>query len=148
MTRYLFIFIIMIGSFSWAQEEIEWYSVTEAEKMQAENPEKPLFIDVYTDWCGWCKQMDNTTFKDEEVVSFINEYFIPVKFDAEQKEDVTFKGQKFKYIQVGRKGVHELAAALLQGNLSYPSYVVINGKNELTHLLRGFMKPNALLNSL
>ena len=146
MTRYIFLISLFLSSFSFAQE-INWVSINDAEKLQSENPEKPLFIDVYTDWCGWCKQMDNTTFKNDEVVAFINEYYIPVKFDAEQKQEITFKGQKFEYMEVGRKGVHQLAAALLQGNLSYPSYVVINSKNELTHLLRGFMKPNDLLNS-
>ncbi len=146
MTRYIFLISLFLSSLNFAQE-INWVSINDAEKMQLQSPEKPMFIDVYTDWCGWCKQMDNTTFKNEEVVAFINEYYIPVKFDAEQKQEVTFKGQKFEYMEVGRKGVHQLAAALLQGNLSYPSYVVINSNNELTHLLRGFMKPNDLLNS-
>ena len=52
-----------------------------------ENPKK-IFIDVYTDWCGWCKRMDNTTFKDSVMVKFLNDNFYCVKLNAEQKEDI------------------------------------------------------------
>ncbi len=52
--------------------------------------DKPLFIDVYTSWCGWCKRMDQTTFKDPAVVSYLNANFHPVKFDAETKDTIQF----------------------------------------------------------
>src|SRR5690606_27012707 len=125
MSKYLYILFLFI-SVNLSAQEIQCVAIDNAEELQKANPEKSLFIDVYTDWCGWCKKMDNTTFKDKEVVSFLNDYFIPVKFNAEQKEEVIFNNQKFNFMQVGRRGVHELAAALLQGSLSYPSYVVMN----------------------
>ena len=146
MSKYLYILFIFVA-FSLNAQDIQWVSMDKAEEIQKASPEKPLFIDVYTDWCGWCKQMDNTTFKDQEVVSFLNQYFIPVKFDAEQKESINFKGQDFVYQQAGSRGVHELAAALLQGQLSYPSYVVMDGKGQITHIFKGFQKPNDLLNN-
>jgi len=106
-------------------EEVKWYTWEEAIALTEENPKK-LFIDMYTDWCGWCKRMDATTFRDPEVVKLLNTEFYPVKFDAEQKEDVVYKDHTFKFIDSGRRGVHELAYSLLDGNLGYPSYVYLD----------------------
>lgn len=146
MKNIAFVLFLALGLLN--AQEITWMSVEDAEKVQLENPSKSMFIDVYTDWCGWCKKMDNSTFKDKEVVEFLSKYFIPVKLNAEQKKDIKFKNQTFKYISSGNSGIHHLAYALLQGELSYPSYVVLNSKGEITHMIRGFMNPNDLLNQL
>ena len=75
--------------------------------------QKKIFIDVYTDWCGWCKKMEATTFSDPEVAALLQKEFYPVKFNAEQREPITFNDHTFKFIPRGTKGYHELAAALL-----------------------------------
>ena len=46
---------------------------------------KKIIIDVYTDWCTWCKTMDKKTYADEEVVSYVQEHFIPVRLNAESQ---------------------------------------------------------------
>ena len=71
----------------------EAYALTTAE----ESPKK-IFIDVYTDWCGWCKRMDKATFQRPEVATYMNEHFYNVKFNAEQKEDIEILGNNFKFI--------------------------------------------------
>ena len=103
---------------------INWMTWDEAIKAN-EKTGKKIFIDFYTDWCGWCKKMDSSTFSDEGVAAYINENFHPVKFDAEQKEAIEFKGTTFSYQKGGRRGVHMLAAELLDGRLGYPSYVYL-----------------------
>lgn len=103
---------------------INWMTWDEAIAANEKNGKK-IFIDFYTDWCGWCKRMDATTFSDAEVAKYINENFYPVKFDAEQKEDIVFQGTTFKFQNSGRRGVHMLAAELLNGRLGYPSYVYL-----------------------
>ena len=103
--------------------EINWMSWEQAIEMNKKAPKK-IFIDMYTDWCGWCKKMDKSTFIEENVVKVMNDNFYAVKFDAEQKEEIVYKGQAFKYVPSGRKGYHELAAAFLNGKLSYPSFVL------------------------
>lgn len=88
--------------------------------------ERPIMIDMYTDWCGWCKRMDATTFKDPAVSAYVNETFHAVKFDAEQKDSIVFKEYVYKFVQQGRRGHHELAAALLNGKMSYPTVVFLD----------------------
>ncbi len=76
---------------------------------------------MYTEWCGWCKKMDKSTFVDSTVAVYLAANYYPVKFDAEQKEDLVFAGQTFKFIKEGGRGSHQFAVALLDGKMGYPS---------------------------
>ena len=108
--------------------EITWYTVQEAEKLARTNP-RPIFVDTYTDWCGWCKRMDQDTFSHPVIAELLNTRFYPVKFNAEGKESVTFLGQTF--INDGKSGrAHQLAVALLQGRLSYPTVVFMTKQGD------------------
>lgn len=72
-------------------KKINWLTIEEAEKLTKENPRK-IFVDVYTDWCGWCKKMDASTFADEEVIDYVNENYYAVKLDAESQDNISLKG--------------------------------------------------------
>jgi thioredoxin-related protein len=130
-------------------EKINWLTFEEAVKRNLKNPKK-IFIDVYTDWCGWCKKMDQTTFLDKDVIAYMNENFYAVKFDAEQTESIEFMGHTFiNPNPMGtQKGTHQLAAALLQGKMSYPSYVFMNEENIGITVLPGYANAQQLLNAL
>ena len=65
--------------------------------------------------------MDKATFQNAEVAAYMNANYYNVKFDAEQKESVTILDNTFKFIPQGNRGYHELAAALLNGKMSYPT---------------------------
>lgn len=53
---------------------------------QAKEEDKLIFLDAYAAWCGPCKRMDRTTFKDGKVGAFFNENFINLKIDMEKGE--------------------------------------------------------------
>ncbi len=127
--------------------DIQWMSWEDAVRANEESPKK-IFIDVYTDWCGWCKKMDKTTFTDPEVVRMLNDGFYAVKLDAEQKENIEFNGNTFKYIKQGRRGVHELAYALLDGKLGYPAFVIMDEKFSRIMISPGYKKSPQLLKEL
>jgi thioredoxin-related protein len=125
---------------------VKWMTFEEAvEKSKTEK--RKIFVDVFTDWCGWCKVMDKNTFPDAEVAKVLNEKFYPVKFNAEQTGDVVFRGTTFKYVSQGRGGYHQLAAALLNGQLSYPNFVFLDEEFRIIPIyqsstsLPGYKKP-------
>lgn len=121
-----------------SSDEINWMTWSEVEEALKEEKRK-IFVDVYTDWCGWCKQMDKTTFKDKEIISYINENFYAVKFNAEHKETITLDGKKYKYVKSGKRGYNQLAADLLKGRLSYPSIVFLNDDLSLIQPIPGYL---------
>ena len=128
-------------------EKINWMTWEEAIDSTKTTPKK-LFIDVYTDWCGWCKRMDATTFADPQVAKYINEHFYAVKFNAEQKEEIVYEGHTLKFQATGRRGFHELAYSLLDGRLGYPSYVYLDEKRNRISISPGYKQVDPFLQEL
>ena len=127
---------------------ITWLSWEEATEAMAEEP-RMMFIDVYTEWCGWCKRMDANTFTDPAVIEYMNDNFYAVKFDAEGREDADFKGRTLVYrADVGRRGVHELAYVLLNGRLGYPSFVYLDQEQNSVKVSPGYKTPDVLLSEM
>lgn len=106
--------------------KVKWMSPQEAmQKMQIQ--QRPILLDFYTDWCGWCKHMMKTTYANEGLAGYINQNFYPVSFDAESKDTIEFLGQIYKPTGPEKKAPHELAVKLLNGSLMYPTTVFMNG---------------------
>lgn len=126
---------------------IQWMSMEAALNAQKEHP-KPIFVDVYTDWCGWCKVMDKKTFSQEDVASYLNNHFYPVKFNAEKEKPIELNGQQYEVVNAGKRGIHTLAYAMLDGQLSYPSYVILGGDMQRLGVIKGFKEAAPFLSML
>jgi len=127
-------------------QEVKWISWEEAAKLgQTDVTPKKVFIDIYTDWCGWCKKMDKDTFQDPQVAAYMAKNYYMVKMDGEGKDPIEFQGKTFKFVKSGRSGYHEFAAALMQGNMSYPTTVFLDENLKMLSPVPGYQKPDTFL---
>jgi thioredoxin-related protein len=137
--------ILLVGTFSFysfkpntvvtaEKAELEWKGWNEGYEL-AKKKKKYILIDVYTDWCGWCKRMDKDTYEESSVVEFLKKDFVAVKFNPELKEsykigdDVSMSGR-------------ELYNSLTGGKSSgYPTTIILDpNANAIIGFQPGYMK--------
>lgn len=128
-------------------QEINWMTWEEAVIANKAAPKK-MFVDVYTEWCGWCKKMDKTTFTDSAVVARLNADFYPIKLNAEQKESIFWNDKEYKWVEHKRDGIHQLAFELLEGRLSYPTYILMDSSFARILISPGYMVSEDLIREL
>jgi thioredoxin-related protein len=126
-------FLIFLSASSFGQVEaalkIKWLKYDDAVK-EATKKKKLILIDVYTDWCGWCKVMDKSTFSDQEVIKYGSKKYVFVKLNAEGKETVMYKN-----IPLTER---EFASKIL-GVSSYPTTVYVDNKEEIISTVPGYL---------
>ncbi len=91
---------------------------------------KLIFIDCYTSWCGPCKGMAKEVFPDKTVGDFMNNNFICTKRDMEKGEGITLHTKYKKFIP------------------GFPTYLLINSKEEVVYQVSGFMKADKFIESM
>jgi len=121
-----------------AAEKLKWLSLEDA-AAGLKNEKRPILIDLYTDWCGWCKVMDKKTYSNKEVSSYVQQKFYPVKFDAEGRKTITWNGKTYDFN--ARHKTHDFAIYLTNGQLSYPTTVIIPVDGE-PQAIPGYLAPN------
>lgn len=127
---------------------VKWMTLEEALE-KSKTDKRKIFVDVYTDWCGWCKRMDSTTFMNPSVAQYLNDHYYPVKFNAEQQKDIVYKDKTYQYKKNGARGYHELAATWLNNRLSFPTTVFLDENQSVIQPLPGYQdaaKMEAVLN--
>ncbi|MDX1910376.1 MAG: DUF255 domain-containing protein, partial [Saprospiraceae bacterium] len=127
---------------------VNWMTLEQALE-KSKTDKRKIFVDMYTDWCGWCKHMDSTTFIHPAVAKYLNEHFYPVKFNAEQERDIVFKDKTYHFKKNGARGYHELAALWLNNRLSFPTVVFLDENQQLIQPVPGYQdaaKMEAIIN--
>ncbi len=117
--------------------QIQWLTLSQAYELIKTQPRK-VFVDVYTDWCGWCKKMDRETFSQPYIIQYANEKFYAVKLNAESREPIKLGDKILNFIPQGPRGYHEAAVGLLNGQMSYPSIVFLDENFAIIERLPGY----------
>ena len=121
-------------------EAISWMTIEQAEGKLKEAG-RPLIIDLYTNWCGWCKQMDRKTYSNKQVAAYLQEKFYTVKMDAETRATINWAGKTYNFNSQYRAS--EFALYLTHGRLEFPTTIFIVPGEE-PQAIPGYMEPKEL----
>lgn len=153
MIKRIFFVLVFFPLFGFAQHnEINWITWDDVEAKMAKEPRKVL-VDVYTDWCGPCRMMNNTTFKDPGVVKYINENYYAIKFNAEGPQEITFRGTTYRNADydparaTSRNATHDLTRAIapVNGRIAYPTIVYLDEDFGILSPVQGFYRPEQIM---
>lgn len=128
-------------------KKIQWTSMSDA-LAKSERSRKKILVDFYTDWCGWCKRMDKSTYEDPRVVAMITKYYIPVKFNAESEGPIKYKGVDYALQAQGIRSTHALATKLLDGQMGYPTTTFLNLDHSRIQNIPGYIEAGEMLSIL
>jgi thioredoxin-related protein len=120
--------------------KLKWMNLAEA-STSLQREKRPVLIDLYTDWCGWCKVMDKKTYSNLQVVQYLQEKFYPVKVDAESREALVWNGKTYRFNSNYR--TNEFAVYVTQGHLEFPTTVIIPTDGE-PQAIPGYLEPKDL----
>lgn len=133
--------VLMLFIINSIHAQIEWMTMNEALEAQQKKPKK-IFADIYTDWCGPCKQMDKNTFSNPDLIKYVNKHYYPVKFNAEGTEKVTY--QDFEYTnpnykpdRKGKRNAQHFFAHALKVN-AYPTVVFFDEESNVISPVVGY----------
>jgi thioredoxin-related protein len=130
---------IFLLTVSLSAQTIQWHSIDEAATL-AKAQHKKIFVKVYTTWCGWCREMDKSVLTDAYLAKYINDNYIAVKFDAEQKNSVSWNGETYKLVKTANGSYHELASSWLKGKMGYPTLVFLESNGNVIQAIQGYRK--------
>ncbi len=121
------LFLFLLTAFSKAQN-LKWHKFDDGLAL-AKKQNKYLLVDFYTDWCKWCKVMDERTYSDKDVQKTLNKYFVTVRLNPEKDGKVHYKGKEYTNREFTQ-------AASVRG---YPSTGLFNSKGEFITLITGYI---------
>lgn len=133
------ILLFICNSFKPAAE-IKWYGFNEGYEL-AKKKKKLMLIDVYTDWCGWCKRMDRDTYMFSEIVDLVNKDFVAIKFNPELNATYNYEGK----ILNGKEMVNFIGDSKITG---YPATVFAHPKSNHRKLIIGYRNPDQMKGEL
>jgi thioredoxin-related protein len=120
-----------------SNEQLQWLTLDEVETKMKEQP-RPVLIDLYTDWCGWCKVMDKKTYTNQNLIKYLNEKFYIVKLNAETRSELKWKGKIYNFNPQYK--TNDIALYLTGGQLSYPTTVLIPVGNSEPQPIAGMLE--------
>ncbi len=153
MQKYVFLALVwscvlLSGRSSFAQAKTyQFEQIDSLQKVEKRN----IVVFIHTDWCKYCQAMKQTTFKQSDIVKMLNERYYFIHLNAEERRDIVFSNQTFKYKPTGSStGTNDLAVQLgtIDATLSYPVLSILNSANEIIFQHPNYVKYNDLIGIL
>ena len=120
--------LVLLAHSVWAKD-IEWLKNYDSALEQAKKEKKIVLVDIYTDWCGWCKKLDHDTYTDKEVQAKVATGFIAVKINPEKSPEGAKLAQQF-------------------GVRGFPNIVFINAEGKKLAQIGGYVNAATFLAQL
>ena len=124
----IIITVCLLAGGAWAKD-IEWQKNYDTALAQAKKDKKLVLVDLYTDWCGWCKRLDRDTYSDTNVQVKVAKDFVAVKLNPEKSE-------------IGRKLMEQF------GGRGFPFIVFVDADGKKVSQIAGYMPAEAFLKQL
>jgi uncharacterized protein YyaL (SSP411 family) len=121
-------------------DRLQWLSLEET-AANLKKEKRPVLIDLYTDWCGWCKVMDRKTYSNPQVIRYLQEKFYPVRVNAESREQISWDGKTYQFNPSYK--TNEFAVYITQGRLEFPTTVIIPADGQ-PQAIPGYLEPKDL----
>lgn len=116
---------------STAKSEIGWATFDQGLEL-AKVQKKKVLVDLYTDWCTWCKKMDAETYPHPQVAQELKANYVAIKLNAESSDPVTFNGQTMTSAQF----------AQAVGVTGYPSTLFLDEDLKPITVVPGYAPPD------
>ncbi|MBI2871231.1 MAG: thioredoxin domain-containing protein [Candidatus Omnitrophica bacterium] len=102
-----------------AGQPVHWQPWGEAALAKARELNRPILLDIGAVWCHWCHVMDRESYENAEIAKIINENFVPVKVDRDERPDVDLRYQKAVSAFTGQGGWPLTAFLTPEGKVFY-----------------------------
>ncbi len=146
MKKWVYILLIFYWTIPSCFAQLKTHKFEEAEKLSKENP-KPFVVFTSASWCNYCKKMENSTFKNPEIITILNADFYFIPLDAESNNNIDFNNHTFKFIPNGPiTGLHELAISLatIDSQLIYPTITILGADYSILFQKHSFINAEEL----
>lgn len=117
--------------------ETSWSSFEEGIE-QAKKSNKKIMLDIYTDWCGWCKKLDKEVYANKDVAKYLGNNYVSIKINAESSKKFKFKGKEYTEAQLAQGF----------GATGYPTIVFLKADSDMITKLGGYVEPERFLKIL
>lgn len=150
MKKYILIMLVFFWAIPSGFAQLKLHSFEEVTQLAKANP-KPIVVFIHTSWCTYCKIMQNSSFKNPDVIKKLNDEFYFIALDSESKKEIMFNNHLFRFKPTGpNTGVHELATALatINNQIVYPTLTILEKDNTIVFQQHSFIDDKALLRIL
>ncbi|MDP1676817.1 MAG: DUF255 domain-containing protein [Bacteroidota bacterium] len=138
MKKIFLVLLLIIGySTGLSAKDLQWKKFNEG-IIEAKKSGKKILVDVYTDWCKWCKEMDKKTYADKMISTYLKKNYVIIKLNAEGNERLNYQGQTIS--------PREFAQGM--GVDGYPATVFLQSDGKPITLLPGYSTPDQFIHVL